>query len=74
MSYIESHDRAIEFLGCNFHGCPIHTITDCVGQNGKLNRINFKETMDHLKYLQICEIKLSMYGNALLENKLTKNM
>ena len=50
--YIESEDRAIEFLGCHFHGCPIHTIPDYVGPNGKLNRINFNETMDRLKLLK----------------------
>lgn len=49
--YIESQDRAIEFFGCHFHGCPNHTIPNCVGPNGKLNRINFNETMDRLKLL-----------------------
>ena len=39
--YVVSEDRAIEFLGCHFHGCPTHTVSDYVGPNGKLNRINF---------------------------------
>lgn len=56
--YIESEDRAIEFLGCHFHGCPIHTMPDYVGPNGKLNRINFNETMDRLKLLDNLVTKL----------------
>lgn len=50
--YVVSEDRAIEFLGCHFHGCPTHTVSDYVGPNGKLNRINFNETMDRLKLLE----------------------
>lgn len=50
--YVDAEDRAIEFLGCHFHGCPIHTIPDYAGPNGKLNRINFNETMDRLKLLK----------------------
>jgi hypothetical protein len=46
--YTKEHNHAIEFLNCHYHSHPECTNPDDVAPNGKLNSINYSETMERI--------------------------
>jgi hypothetical protein len=50
--YIKEHNHAIEFLGCHYHSHPECTNPDDVAPNGKLNSINYIETMERIEKIR----------------------
>jgi hypothetical protein len=50
--YIKDQNRAIEFLGCHYHSHPECTNPDDMAPNGKLNSINYNETMERIETIR----------------------
>jgi hypothetical protein len=50
--YIKEHNHAIEFLGCHYHSHPECTNPDDVAPNGKLNSLNYNDTMERIEKIR----------------------
>jgi len=71
--FIAETNTVLEYLGCYYHSCQECTEPEDTAPNGKLNRINYKETMERLDYIRNQGYQVETFWECEIQAELKHN-
>ena len=71
--FIDSEKRVLEFLGCYYHSHPDCTNANDTAPNGKLNAINYSDTMKRLEYIRKQGYQVETFWECQIDAEIKSN-